>query len=188
MGNQNKNRIMTKPNYYVHELGVLKLDFACAVRLNYISILSLKNANWTAPAWAGVHWLCACAVHICPKTGLCSCLHPTKTLIRLRICQVWSESVVIHMKFLCILGYPQYIWKDWSDCGNVQADLKLRWTHMFEGTFSDVATQFSLLSGCNAVNVKNIFAIVINLSYMYTRARARARALVCVCCPIVRYN
>ena len=34
----------------------------------------------------------------------------------------------------------------WSDCANTQADLNLRWAHMSEGTFSDVAANFYLLN------------------------------------------
>ena len=39
----------------------------------------------------------------------------------------------------CVLGYPKCTkWRFWSDCANAQADLNLRWAHMFKGTFSVV--------------------------------------------------
>ena len=34
----------------------------------------------------------------------------------------------------------------WSDCTNAQADLKLRWAHMSEGTFFDVRAYVGLLA------------------------------------------
>ena len=47
---------------------------------------------------------------------------------------------VVRMKELWTLGYPKYAhWRFWPDCVNVQAYLNLRWAHVLEGTFSDVA-------------------------------------------------
>ena len=52
---------------------------------------------------------------------------------------------VVSMEKLGILGYPKYaLWRFWSDRVNAQADLNLRWAHMFEGTFSDVAVYLCL--------------------------------------------
>ena len=37
-------------------------------------------------------------------------------------------------------GYPKYTQGRFrSDCANAQSDLNLRWAHMSEGTFSDIA-------------------------------------------------
>ena len=50
---------------------------------------------------------------------------------------------VVRMKKLCILNYPKCAkWKLWSDWANAQVDLNLRWAHMSEGTFTDVAVYF----------------------------------------------
>ena len=50
-----------------------------------------------------------------------------------------SRVFVSRMKKLCILGYPKIAQgRFWSDCANAQADLNLRWAHMFPGTFSGV--------------------------------------------------
>ena len=59
----------------------------------------------------------------------------------LRICAVWSVFIVFRKK-LCIIGYPKCAqWRFWSDCANAQADQKVRWAHMSEGTFSAVLAQ-----------------------------------------------
>ena len=45
---------------------------------------------------------------------------PMKTQISLHICAVWSIFIV-HMKKLCILGYPKFSWcRFWSDSMNAQ--------------------------------------------------------------------
>ena len=49
----------------------------------------------------------------------------------------------VRMKIICILGYPKCVqWRLWSDCTNAQAARNLHWTHLSEGTFSDVAAQY----------------------------------------------
>ena len=46
------------------------------------------------------------------------------------------------MRKRCIIGYRKFAkWRFWSDCANAQADLNLRWAHVSEGAFSDVAAQ-----------------------------------------------
>ena len=65
--------------------------------------------------------------------------------ISLYIRAVWSY--VVRMKRFCILGLPNCAQrKFFSDCGNLKADLKFRWAHMPEGTFSDVARLLSWYS------------------------------------------
>ena len=50
-----------------------------------------------------------------------------------------TRVFIVRLMKLCILGYPKYAQQRfWSDCANAQADLNLRWSHMSEGTFSDV--------------------------------------------------
>ena len=64
---------------------------------------------------------------------------PTNTQISLHIRAVWSVFVIC-MKKICILCYPKCDqWRFWSDCAFAQSDLNLHWSHMSEGTFSDVA-------------------------------------------------
>ena len=80
------------------------------------------------------------------------------TQIRLRTCAVWSVFVV-HMKKLCILGYPKCAqWRFWSDCANAQADPTLCWAHMSEGTCSDIAAHF-----CSSKAVIHCFQLVLKL-------------------------
>ena len=70
---------------------------------------------------------------------------PTKTQISLRIRAVWLESSLFAWRH-CILGYPKCAqWRFWSECADAQADLNLRWAHMSEGTFSDVADQLYIV-------------------------------------------
>ena len=46
---------------------------------------------------------------------------------------------VICRKNHCILGYPKCAQRRfWSGCANAQADLNLRWAHMYKGRFFDV--------------------------------------------------
>ena len=55
-------------------------------------------------------------------------------------CSIWSESWLSAWRTFASLAIkiaPQ--WRFWSDCANAQAGLNLRWTHMSEGMFSDVA-------------------------------------------------
>ena len=68
---------------------------------------------------------------------------------------------VIRMETLCILGYPKCAqWRFWSACANAQADLNLRWAHIPEVTFSDVAQIIYFLRWKddirNASNVLNL--------------------------------
>ena len=64
-------------------------------------------------------------------------VNPTKAQISRYI-----RVFVVRMKKLCILGYPKCAQRRfWSDCANAQTDLNLRWAHMSEGTFPDVAAQ-----------------------------------------------
>ena len=53
-------------------------------------------------------------------------VRPRKTQISLCVRSVWSESSI-----LFILGYPK--------CAHAQTDPNLRWAHVSDGTFSDVA-------------------------------------------------
>ena len=70
-------------------------------------------------------------------------MRQTKTQISLCIRAVWSVFVV-HMKILCILGYPKCAQRRfWSDCTFAQSDQNLRWAHIPESTFSDVTVQVS---------------------------------------------
>ena len=58
-------------------------------------------------------------------------VRPAKTLIRLGICPVWSESslsALINIEPLITYGVHSEDWSDWVDA---QADLSLRWVHMF---------------------------------------------------------
>ena len=67
---------------------------------------------------------------ICSKQDANMPAHP-RSLIRV---------FVVHLKNSCIFGYSNFARKRfWSDCENAQADLNIRWAHMSEGTFSDVA-------------------------------------------------
>ena len=60
-----------------------------------------------------------------------------KTQIRLRI--------AVRMKKLCITGYPNCTQRRfWSACANAQADLNLRWVHIFEDTFFNATAQLVL--------------------------------------------
>ena len=55
---------------------------------------------------------------------------------------------------LCILGYPKFAQgRFWYDCTNVQADLNLRWGHMYESIFSDVAAYAYTYAGVLLLNV-----------------------------------
>ena len=50
------------------------------------------------------------------------------------------RNLIRAMKNLCILGYPDRAQRRFrSACANAQADLNLRWVHIFDGTISDVA-------------------------------------------------
>ena len=63
-------------------------------------------------------------------------VHPTKIQISLRIRAFRSESSLSawwNFAFLTIQNPPS---------ANAQADLNFRWAHMFEDTFSDIATQY----------------------------------------------
>ena len=54
------------------------------------------------------------------------------------------KVVVFCMQKLCILDDPKCAQKRfWSDCTNAQGDLNLRWAHMPEGVWSDVATRIT---------------------------------------------
>ena len=58
----------------------------------------------------------------------------------------YSEVFAVHMKKLCnsaILKCAQ--WRFWSDCANAQADLNIRWVHMYKGSFSEFAAHFACL-------------------------------------------
>ena len=47
---------------------------------------------------------------------------------------------------LCILGYRNLVQRRfWSDCAKAQSDQNLRWAHMSDGTFPDVATYILIL-------------------------------------------
>ena len=79
--------------------------------------------------------------HMCHNVKKRTFLHvrPTKTQINLRIRAVWSESSLYAWRKLCVLGYSKCAkWIFFSNCANAQTDLKLRWTHMSEGTVSDI--------------------------------------------------
>ena len=77
----------------------------------------------------GYCWKMSC--HVCQ----------TRTQISLHTCTVWSVFIVCMTK-LCIHCYLKCAqWRFWSDCANAQSDLNLRWAHMSEGTFSEIATQ-----------------------------------------------
>ena len=61
-----------------------------------------------------------------------------KTQISLRISLI--IVFVVCIKKLCILGCPDAPSEDSDQTANAQADLNLHWVHMFDVTFSDVAT------------------------------------------------
>ena len=51
--------------------------------------------------------------------------------------------------FFCISGFTKYAQRRFrSDCANAQSDLNLRWEHMSEVTFSDVAAHYFICSFC----------------------------------------
>ena len=51
---------------------------------------------------------------------------------------------VVRMERLYTLDYSKCAqWRFWSDCVNLQADLNLRLSHLFECTFSEVASHMS---------------------------------------------
>ena len=63
--------------------------------------------------------------------------HPTHPYSLIRVS-------IDRMKKLCILGYPKYVQSRlWLDCANLQTYMNLRWAHMPDGTFSDVASHES---------------------------------------------
>ena len=70
----------------------------------------------------------------CEKTYLLTCA-PTKTQISLRIRAVWSESSSSAWRNFAPLAIQMRQWRFWSDCANAQADLNLRWAHIYEGSF-----------------------------------------------------
>ena len=54
---------------------------------------------------------------------------------------------VVRMKKFCILDYPKCAQRRFrSDCANAQSDLNLRWEHMSDGTFLDVAVHLFIIS------------------------------------------
>ena len=71
----------------------------------------------------------------------CTVVHvrPAKIQISLRIRAAWSESSLgafwIAKGAMCLHAGNE----DWSDCADAQADLSHRWSHMSEGTFSNIA-------------------------------------------------
>ena len=89
--------------------------------------IQLIGSGYLQKVFKGVNWL----------------LSPiTNWSLQLNIRTDWSVFVNVHMTKVCFLNYPKCVqWRFWLACANAQADLNLRWTHMFEGSFSDVAAQ-----------------------------------------------
>ena len=69
---------------------------------------------------------------------------PTQTQIRIASAQNDQSLHCPHEQSLHPWLSTMRLWRFWSDCANVQADLNLRWTHMAEGTFSDVSAYVKL--------------------------------------------
>ena len=72
------------------------------------------------------------SLHIIRGTTFPSKLHvrPVKTQISLLIHAVWSESFDVRAKTNWILCYQHSaLWSFWSDCADVEADLRLRWAY-----------------------------------------------------------
>ena len=67
---------------------------------------------------------------------------------------------IVRMTKLCIICNPKCVqWRFWSDCANAQADLNLRWTHISESMFPDVAAPIS----CELVSSK--YMTIMNVSH-----------------------
>ena len=70
-------------------------------------------------------------------------MRPAKIQISLRIRAVSSESSLgVFLYSSKVSSCRQR--RLWSDCADARADLSLRWAHMSEGTFPDVAAQFTM--------------------------------------------
>ena len=114
---QNQSQDVNNTDYFKTLTSILKSKYLRLV------IFSVKT-NWTA-TWEN-------APSKMPKEDSRSACAPAQS----------DQSFRCPHKKRCILrlGYPKCgKWRFWSDCANAQADLNLRLTHMFEGTFSDVA-------------------------------------------------
>ena len=70
-------------------------------------------------------------------------VRPVKIQIRLRIRAVWSESSLGTFWITKFAKFLRTDNKDWSDCAHPQADLSLRWVHMWEGMLSQIPTHIS---------------------------------------------
>ena len=82
---------------------------------------------------------------------------------RLKLACAYPRSLIrvffVRMKKLWIICYTkQDPWWFWSDCANAQADLNLRWAHMSEGTFSDIATNLIANNYTHITATKGDFA------------------------------
>ena len=78
-------------------------------------------------------------------------MRATKTIISMSFPLVWTVFVVRMMK-LGILGYLSCAQgRFWSGCANAQADLNLRWAHMYEATLPDVAVQIICNFLCSSI-------------------------------------
>ena len=67
------------------------------------------------------------------------------------------RASVVRKKTLYILGYPRCTqWGIWTDCTSAQAYMNLRWAHIFEGSFSDVADNFSLSKLVRLISHRNL--------------------------------
>ena len=82
-------------------------------------------------------------------------MRPAKIQISLRIRAGWSESSLGAFLLAMDAKFPYADNEDWSDCANAQADLSLRWVHMWEGTFSHVAAHIILKMSRMVIGIWN---------------------------------
>ena len=72
----------------------------------------------------------SCRISLIVRKHTFSYVRPTKIQINLRIRTVWSESSLLAWRNLASLAIKN---------APVKSQIRLRWAHMFEGKFSDIA-------------------------------------------------
>ena len=146
--------LMRRWPYYRLDIRVLSWRSLYRVHVHHVELWCVLKANCRCAGWSELPQFAYCIIE--PqrrKTYLLTCA-PNEDSDQPAI-----RVVVVHKKtlYMYIPCYPKCTqWGVWSDCTNAQAYMNLRWAHIYEGSFSDVADNFSLSKLVRLISHRNL--------------------------------
>ena len=116
-----------------------------------ILLADIEGPDKTAPMRTLI-W--AFAVTICPKARFCT----ARSIYKQQLFRKWAAiSKHVHSQSRSLISivirrildakFLHVDYEDWSDSADAQSDLNLRWAHVSEGTFSNIAAIVAAVQG-----------------------------------------